>query len=115
MPPSTKQPGSEKKNFETVKSGDFRSFYCNHVQGSITAFDISLLFSQASRSQDNADPKVIVENRAQITFSPLEAKILAMITKNIVEQYEHNYGPIPDIPGTLPSLWKPGEPKNNEG
>jgi hypothetical protein len=84
--------------FETVRADDFQTIYFNHAQGSISAFDLALTLSQASAGGD----RVILEQKAKVIFSPLEAKVLQKILANLLLQYERQFGAVNVPDGVMP-------------
>ena len=65
--------------------------YANNIQLAWTHFDTRLLFGEVVSS----DPeKIIVEQRAQITISYMQAKLLMLMLAKAVQQYESIFGQI---------------------
>jgi Protein of unknown function (DUF3467) len=82
---------------EIRRSPDFKSIYANWAQTSFSPYEITLLVGEATQS---ATPNLVeIEQRARITFSPLEAKLVMAFLQNVLTKYEGQYGrvAIPDI------------------
>jgi hypothetical protein len=85
---------------EIKQSADFKSIYANWVQGSFSPHDVWVIFGE---SFPNGPQSAIVEQKARVIVSPLEAKLLAMILGKIVGAYEEQFGKlvVPHVIGDL--------------
>ena len=76
---------------------DFKSFYANFVQTSVTPFDISMQIGETAGVDHEG--KFVVELKARISMSPLEAKIVINLLVTAIMQYEAQFGKIVVPPG----------------
>lgn len=88
-PPKKKMVARVAQKQEIKQSADFRSIYANWVQGSFGPHDIWVIVGE---SFPTGPESVGVEQKARIIFSPLEAKMLTIILRKIVEAYEDQFG-----------------------
>jgi len=70
--------------------------YANHVEVGRTAFDLRILFGEVLGAKDGV---MVVEQRMHVTLPWLQAKLLARLLTQVVENFEAANGPI-----TLPKL-----------
>jgi hypothetical protein len=84
------------------RSPDFRTIYANYVQTAHTAFDVSLTFGVTSGVTEE-DGKVLVEQKARITLSPLEALVLQTMLNNLIGIFQQRFGKI-TIPDNFAGL-----------
>jgi hypothetical protein len=82
-------PNQPKMNFK--KAPSFRTFYANWVQPTYSPFDISLTIGEAIPIDQQTFE---IEQSARITFSPLEAKLVALMLLNALKIYESSFGKI---------------------
>jgi hypothetical protein len=88
---ATNEPLPNKK-IELIRPKDgLATFYSNHIQLGQTASDVRLVFGEITNV---ADQIVEVTQRAQITLSWLQAKVLADFLSNHVALFEKRNGPI---------------------
>ena len=83
------------------RASDFRSIYANYIQTAHTAFDLSVTFGETVGVPD-VDGKVLVEQRARITFAPLEALVFRKMLDDLISLYQLRFGQIlipPDFAG----------------
>jgi 6-phosphofructokinase len=110
MPPSEKQKEAPTQKSEAevkmVPAPDFKIFYVNHIQASFTPFDISLVMSEALGAEEG---KFLIQAKARVTISPVEAKILQMILANTIANFEKAIGPITIPIGMTPEEQIPVE------
>jgi hypothetical protein len=100
MPENEVTPKLERTiEYRQPAEGMFRT-YSNNVALAATSFDLKFLFGEVAEFQ--AD-KVVIEHRAQITMTWLEAKILSDFLQANIKSYEELNGPLklPTIQGTL--------------
>jgi hypothetical protein len=78
------------------KADDYRTIYVNWVQTSLTPFDVSLIIGHAhATGVDTTGVNIFdVEQKARITFHPAEAKIVAGMLAQSVENYEKQFGEV---------------------
>ena len=72
--------------------GMFRT-YCNNVMMSSTGFDVRVIFGEVIEVS-NDKTKVIVEQRAQVTMTWLEAKLVGDFLQANVKAHEELNGPL---------------------
>lgn len=85
---------------EIKQSEDFKSIYANWIQGSFGPHDVWVIVGQSFPSGPQS---VSVEQKARIIFSPLEAKLLSIILRKIMDAYEEQFGKI-SIPHVIGDL-----------
>jgi len=81
------------------KSAEYSSMYINWVQPSFTPFDISLLVGQAGNREKvvlTDQGAVEIEIKARLAFHPAEAKIIAHLLLQTIENYEKQIGDLED-------------------
>jgi hypothetical protein len=78
---------------------DFKLIYTNYVQASFTPLDVALLVGETVGAKLG---KFMVQNKARITMSPTEAKIVARILANTVKLFEQQFGEIIVPDGMMP-------------
>jgi hypothetical protein len=71
--------------------GGLFTTYANNTQVSWTNFDVRMLFGEVV---DNQPDKIVVEQRAQVTVSYLEAKLLILLLTQAVTRHEATFGEI---------------------
>jgi hypothetical protein len=79
--------------FTTVEN--FRSYYANSAQFTISFYDIGIVFGQIKEATKE---RLLIENRVSITVSPEHARALLKALKENIEKYESAYGPIKELP-----------------
>jgi Protein of unknown function (DUF3467) len=84
-----------------VLAPDFKLIYTNFVQASFTPLDCSLILGEALGVENG---RFTVQNKARVTMSPTEAKIVARLLLNTVRSYEKQFGEI-----TVPDSMMPPE------
>lgn len=93
-PVESSQPSSDQPEVEFVEPDPESSLfltYSNHVQLGFTLFDIRLLFGEIV---DVSRTKLTIEQRAQITMSWLQAKLLLVLVGKAVAEHEARNGEI---------------------
>jgi hypothetical protein len=65
--------------------------YSNNVQIGWTAFDLRMLFGEVVDAQPD---KIVVEQRAQITVSYLQAKLLTVLLTQAIQRHESVHGEV---------------------
>ncbi len=76
---------------EFSQSADFQSIYANWIQATFSPHELSMIVGQSFQTS----PGVVgVQQKARIMFSPLEGKLLSVILRKIVENYEEQFGKI---------------------
>jgi Protein of unknown function (DUF3467) len=75
-------------------------FYANNLSLGTTPFDVRIVFGEVI---DISADKVVVEQRAQVAMSWLEAKVLGEFLRANVEAYEQKNGTllVPDVGNSL--------------
>lgn len=74
-----------------VNSADYRESYANSVQVRVSLWDFFLLFGTINQS---APDKVTIANFQGLFLSPQQAKALANVLNQNVQQYETAFGEI---------------------
>jgi hypothetical protein len=87
------------KAMKFTKTTEYRTIYANWVQAAFGPFDISMLLGTAFA---HPTQEMIVEQAARVVFSPIEAKLTAMILTNVIKSFENQFGEI-KIPEGLDS------------
>jgi len=99
----TAPPPSNQPHVEFVvpdPEGGLFTTYANNIQVGFTLFDIRMVFGEVVETQPD---KIVVEQRAQVTVSYLQAKLLVMILAKAIADQEARFGEI-RIPEGLVSL-----------
>lgn len=78
--------------------GGIFTTYANNVQLGFTMFDLRMIFGEIVDVQPN---KILVEQRAHITISYLQAKLLLALMSQAIAKHEAQFGEIKLPPGTL--------------
>jgi len=88
-----------------VDSPGYQSFYTNNVGYGVSAADCVLIFGEI---MDKENDQVIVERRARITMTPVQAKVLRGILTAQIQVYEERTGkPIELPPGVTDDFTGP--------
>jgi flagellar protein FlaG len=74
-----------------ANSADYRESYANSVQVRVSLWDFFLLFGTINQS---APDKVTISNYQGVFLSPQQAKALASVLNQNVQQYESTFGEI---------------------
>ncbi|MDQ3180038.1 MAG: DUF3467 domain-containing protein [Acidobacteriota bacterium] len=82
---------NEKQKVSLARADDYRFFYTDNVQTSVSAFDFKLTCS-VNQTLLNGD--VLITEFATIVISPQHAKLLAASLNRQVEDYEKNVMPL---------------------
>jgi hypothetical protein len=77
---------------------DLFTTYANNVQLGSTVYDMRMIFGELVEATTD---KFVIEQRAHITVSWLQAKILSEMIARLVAVYESQHGEIKIPPGTL--------------
>lgn len=83
------------------KTADYRESYANSVQVRVNLWDFFLLFGMIEQSTPEA---VLLRNFQGIYLSPQQAKALANVLNQNLQQYEAAFGEIklePQAPGAV--------------
>jgi len=72
--------------------------YANNVQVGYSHFDMRLMFGEII---ETTPEKIVVEQRAQITISYLQAKLLLMMMAQALQNYESQFGEVKLLPGMV--------------
>ena len=83
------------------KSADYRESYANSVQVRVNLWDFFLMFGMIEQSTPDA---VLLRNFQGIYVSPQQAKALANVLNQNIQQYEAAFGEIklePQTPGAV--------------
>ena len=78
-------------NFTVVSTSDYRETYANSVQVRVNVWDFFLVFGTM---QQQSETQVEVRNFQGIYLSPQQAKALAAILQQNVNNYESTFGEI---------------------
>jgi hypothetical protein len=78
-------------NFTVVSTADYRETYANSVQVRVNVWDFFLVFGTMQQQSEN---QVEVRNFQGIYLSPQQAKALAAILQQNVNNYESTFGEI---------------------
>ncbi|MCP5111044.1 MAG: DUF3467 domain-containing protein [bacterium] len=78
-------------NVEIVKEEDYREGYANSVQVRANLWDFFLMFGTMNQTKPDS---VKIENFQGIYLSPQQAKALANLLQQNIEQYEGTFGEI---------------------
>ena len=84
-----------------TNTGDYRESYANSVQVRVSLWDFFLLFGTINQ---NAPDRVTISNFQGLFLSPQQAKALANVLQQNVQQYESTFGEIklePHTSGTI--------------
>ena len=90
-----------------VQAPDFKLLYVNHIQASFTPFDISFLMSEALGAEEG---KFLIQMKARVTMSPVEAKVFQKIISDTIKNFEKTIGPV-----TVPDNMMPEDTNPSEG
>jgi uncharacterized protein DUF3467 len=74
-----------------MNAADYRESYANSVQVRVSLWDFFLLFGTINQ---NAPDKVLISNFQGLFLSPQQAKALANVLNQNVQQYESAFGEI---------------------
>jgi hypothetical protein len=91
---TTQSPPSNQPQVEFVvpdPEGGIFTTYANNLQVGFTLFDIRMVFGEVVDAQPD---KIVVEQRAQVTISYLQAKMLVMILAKAIAAQEARVGEI---------------------
>jgi len=80
-----------------ANSADYRESYANSVQVRVSLWDFFLLFGTINQA---APDKVTISNFQGVFLSPQQAKALASVLNQNVQQYESAFGEIKLAPHT---------------
>jgi hypothetical protein len=81
------------------RSPDFKTLYVNFVQSGMTAFDVSLIVGENHGVDEKGEG--VIELKAKLTMTPLEAKLVAAILADSVKRHEKQFGEISVPPGLI--------------
>ena len=74
-----------------VRVPDFKAIYTNFIQAGYTAFDISFLLGETAGVNEG---KLMIETKARVAMSPLEAKMFLVMVGTVIQKYEAQFGTI---------------------
>jgi len=83
----------QKMEFVQIPAPDFKLIYTNHIQAFYSALDVAFTLGEVM-GPDQGEGKFVVQTKARVTMSPIEAKIFQRIVTNLVKQYEVQFGEI---------------------
>src|SRR5205085_10137599 len=86
MTPQPQQP-----KIQLTNTNDYREHYANSVQVRVSLWDFFLLFGTINQS---APDKVAISNFQGLFLSPQQAKALANVLNQNIQQYETAFGEI---------------------
>lgn len=78
-----------------VKGPQYASSYSNNIQYAINSADFVFIFGEVI---DVSDQEITIEQRARVTMTPAQAKIMSILLKQQVEAYEERLGTEITIP-----------------
>jgi len=78
--------------------GGIFTTYANNVQLGFTHYDLRMLFGELV---DATPEKLVIEQRAQVTISYLQAKLLMMVLGQAITQHESLFGEVKIPPDML--------------
>lgn len=78
-----------------IDSPGFQSFYTNNIAYGLTQMDFVLIFGEI---MDKENDQVIVERRARITMTPVQAKVLRGILNAQIKMFEEKLGKPIELP-----------------
>lgn len=81
----------QKKMELATPEGGMNCVYSNHVRVGYTVADLRILFGELT---DVTPEKYTITERAQVTMTWVQAKVLLDILSNHIEAYEKHNGPI---------------------
>lgn len=74
-----------------VRDPQFRSTYANNVAYVVSSIDFSLIFGQVL---DGNRERVLIEQNAKITMTPIQAKVLSGLLQQQIAAFESIHGEI---------------------
>ena len=80
-----------KPETQIVYPPDFKLLYVNHIQSTFTTFDLSFSMGEAVGVEGD---KFIIQAKARVTMSPVEAKIFLKILTDTIKNFESQVGTI---------------------
>jgi hypothetical protein len=89
---------------QIYNAADFKSIYVNFVQTAASPTDISIGIGETSPTQTGATN---LEMKARIVMAPLQAKIMAAMLVQAIQQFEKQYGEIVIPPAVSTQLAVP--------
>ena len=95
MPTPNKKPVSSQRSVKYVDSPGYQSFYTNNVAYGLSAVDFVLIFGEIIDQENN---QAIIERRARITMTPVQAKVLRVILDAQIKIYEDKSGKVIELP-----------------
>ena len=90
----------QQPQIEVSSTNDYRENYSNSVQVRVNVWDFFLVFGTLQQPEET---RVQVRNFQGIYLSPQQAKALAMILKQNIDQYEKAFGEIKLDPQMMPA------------
>lgn len=94
-------PNQPQPKISLLKSPDYRERYANSVQVRVNLWDFFLMFGLIDQTTPEA---VAIENFQGIFLSPQQAKALANVLNQNLQQYESAFGEIrlePQVSGSV--------------
>lgn len=83
----------------TVKSPDHKNIYINAARVGIAPYDVRLICGQVVEGAEvNSN---VNEDLVTVIFSPQQAKVVARMLSNAIQQYETLFGPVSDVETVL--------------
>ncbi|HZP63585.1 MAG TPA: DUF3467 domain-containing protein [Terriglobales bacterium] len=83
-----------------IDAADFKLLYTNFVQSIFSPLDVALSIGEVLGP--GPDGRMRVLNKARLSMSPAEAKILHVILGNTIKNYEARFGEIVVPQGLMP-------------
>lgn len=75
---------------ENILGPHYTAFYCNNIAYAMSAVDMVLIFGEIV----NTGEKVYIEQRARVTMTPVQAKILRDMLNKRLAVYEARFGTV---------------------
>ena len=94
-------PNQPQPRITLEKTEDYREGYSNSIQVRVSLWDFFLLFGQI---EQNSPEAVTLRNFQGVYLSPQQAKVLANVLVQNLQQYEAAFGEIklgPQAPGSV--------------
>ena len=86
-----KKPEPKKQRTEPTRSDRYVAFYSNHAQSRVSGVDMRITFSEILFADEE---RLVIEERASITMTPEQCKMLKDLLQRNIEAYEKKVGKI---------------------
>lgn len=74
----------------TEKGPHYTAFYCNNIAYAMGAIDFVLILGEVV----NTGKEIYIEQRARVTMSPIQAKVMRDILTERLSVYESHFGEV---------------------